>query len=198
MGFIKSLFMGSPGAYDVGGVKVNFEESPRADGDKPKLLKNRFLDSRLFRLVSGDALHTFVHEMGHAIAYKLIIPGCTPVVTINETGGATQAKNRTGWRNTVINLAGPLANMVFSGGKLAVAAAIRQGYLGTPLAIVLGGGALCHMALELGYACASARDGDGDFGDIANEGPKHLALASTALIGQTALNLLAANFIYFR
>jgi hypothetical protein len=100
--------------------------------------------------------------------------------------------NASDWKQTAINIAGPMGDMAFSSCKLVAATALKS-YLSWPVALALGSGAVMWMSGELLYAYVSASNrSHGDFGWIARRDHTHLALASTALVSQCALGVFAA------
>ncbi len=212
MSFLKSVLFGSEGSYNILGTSVIFEKSnapvyafilPEASGVFSVFTKSiaymatRCLNSYAFRILTQGYAHTFVHEMGHALATR-ILTDKKPIVRIftDLCMGSNSIPDLNGVSPkacSIIYISGPMANMTFCGCKL-VAAAALQSYISTPVAVGLGTGAVIWMSGELflAYVSASRRD-YGDFGSLAQQGSRQLTLASTALIGQCALGLLAAS-----
>jgi hypothetical protein len=212
MSFLNSVIFGAEGSYNILGVDVTFEKSnsPRysfalSTGGSGVLsiftkslgyLADNCLNSNVFRFVTQGYAHTFVHEMGHALACSLLTDQKPKVRIFTDLCvGATYIGNigRLSPKiSSIIATSGPMADTAFSGCKLLAATALRS-YLSTPIAVTIGAGAVVWMTGELflAYISASNKD-DGDFGKIAEHGSNHLILASTALIGQCALGVLAA------
>lgn len=209
MSFLKSVIFGAEGSYNILGVDVTFEKSnspsysfASSTGGSGVLsiftkslgyLADNCLNSNVFRVVTQGYAHTFVHEMGHALACR-VLTDVKPKVRVftDLCTGRTYVGDPGSLIDSIICASGPLANMAFSGCKLVGATALR-GYLSMPVAITIGAGAIVWMTGELFLASISASDKDlGDFGRIARYGSTNLTLASTALIGQCALGVLAA------
>jgi hypothetical protein len=225
MAFLSSVFLGTPGAYQIIGIDVTFEK-----GDPIKFmfvpeitryqsystLKNRALyfsqnclNSRVFhascyvfRLMTQGYLHVLVHEMGHAIAEKLLThrKPKVSVYTDSCTGdcrGSIEPHTPYRWVpytiESIILVSGPMTDVAFCALKLVTATALRS-YLSTPIAITLGFSAVIWIVGELGYAIQSTycRD-EGDFGRIARNGEGHLGLASVALVAEVAFGIFAVT-----
>jgi hypothetical protein len=225
MAFLSSVFLGTPGAYQIIGIDVTFEK-----GDPIKFmfvpeitryqsyrtLKNRALhfcqnclNSRVFhascyvfRLMTQGYLHVLVHEMGHAIAEKLLThrKPKVNVYTDSCTGVClSEIQTHISYRwvpyriQSIVYASGPMADVAFCIFKLVTATALRS-YLSTPIAAVLGASAVIWITGELGYALVSAYcRNEGDFGNISRNGSSHLSLASIALVGEVALGIFAAT-----
>lgn len=223
---LKSLLFGSEGSYNVFGIDVTFEKgdllpynspsptyyftSPTTDSSIFNAftksighLANYCLNSNTLRLATQGYAHTFVHEMGHALAFKMLT-NRIPVVHIdtNLCEGKTFSEFKTfndqnalsPTRDSLVSAAGPMADILFSNCELAAAASLIS-YAPvalTPVALTIGLGAAMWTTGELFLAYISTSSGEGDFGDIAKHGPKHLALASAALVGQCVLGLFTA------
>ena len=207
MSFLKSVLFGCEGSYNIFGTPVTFERELPSDWTRnpPDLkgvdlisqLASKCINSNAFRLVTQGYIHLFIHEMSHALACKFVV-GLNAKVTIFTSACVSRARfpqemfSVEAWRQTFVSVAGPIGNIAFCACKLVVATRFKK-YLSWPLALVLGSGAVIWMCGELLYAYTSASKKDGgDFGKIACHGNTHLALASTALIGQLALGTFAA------
>lgn len=218
---LKSLLFGSEGSYNILGVDVNFKKSDPLPFAPPSPsyyftlptthstifnaltksighLANYCLNSNVIRLTTQGYAHTFVHEMGHALACKALTDATPSVLVYTDLcEGRTfyiSSSELSPTTNSLISVAGPMADALFANFKLAAAARLIN-YAPvalTPVALTIGLGAAMWMTGELFLAYISASSGEGDFGDIAKHGPKHLALASTALVGQCVLGLFAA------
>lgn len=205
MNFLKSLLFGSEGTYNIFEIQVKFQNElppfltpPRLD--QPGVISQlviKCIKSDAFRLVTQAYTHVFVHEMSHALACKILTGQNSEVdlftnrcVGVNHYPPAvTYASD---WKQTVIDVAGPMGNIAFSTCKLVAATALKS-YLSWPVALALGSGAIVWMSGELLYAYVSASNrNDGDFGLIALRGNTHLALASTAIVSQVALGIFVA------
>jgi hypothetical protein len=205
MSFLKSVFFGSEGSYNIFGTKVKFQDElplnltpPSLDGASviSKLAFN-CINSNAFRWITQGYTHVFVHEMSHAIACKALTGQKSEVnfftsLCIGMNEYPLTITYVSDWKKTVIYAAGPMGDIAFSTCKLVAATALKS-YLSWPVALTLGSGAVVWMSGELLYAYVSAANKDhGDFGKIASRGNIHLALASTALVSQCALGIFAA------
>src|SRR5580700_9061983 len=133
MSFLKSILFGCEGSYNIFGMPVKFE-SELPSHLAPPGLERADLISQLARksinnvsswVIQGYTLvaqvwaHTFVHEMSHALAYK-ILTGKNAEVYLYRGGfvcGRTvyppEGVNLVDWERTIINIAGPLGNIAF-------------------------------------------------------------------------------------
>jgi hypothetical protein len=206
MSFLKSVLFGYQGSYNVFGIQVKFENELPPDFIRPNSNLNgagvisqlayKFFKSNAFHWITQLHTHVFVHEMGHALSIKALTGQNSEVKIFYKRGGVTQPpaalRYASDWKQTVVEAAGPMADIAFSTCKLVAATALKR-YLSWPVALVLGSGAVMWMFGELLYAYVSAsKKDDGDFGCIARRGNTHLALASTALVSQCALGIFAA------
>lgn len=204
---LKSLFWGSEGHFEDQGVLVHFMDSITPSEPSNNLiakLRHKILSNKWFQIAHQGYLHTYIHEMGHALACKQVIPDRSCVYVHPKCNGATMGYFDTPrflnfqlqWKQSFVDAAGPLTQMAFASLRLVAAVALRN-YISWPVAFVLGTGAVYHMMEELAYAAESSVSGDGDFGSIASSSKTHLALASAALIGECALGILSASALYF-
>jgi hypothetical protein len=137
--------------------------------------------------------------MGHATIYTLLT-GKTPKIFIFKDfyGGATAINEEfytlSDWARTALLVAGPMANVAFSYGKLFSAEALKN-HLPWPTTLSLRLGAIYQIYLELSYAYNSLHAGFGDFGLIAEIGNTHLTVAATTLLVQVSLGLLTIYYI---
>jgi len=204
---LKSLFWGSEGHFEDKGVLVHFMDSITPSEPSHNFLvhfKHKIVSNKWFQIASQVYLHTYIHEMGHALACKQVIPDRS-CVYVHPKSGFTMGSFVTPlslncqpqWKQSFVDAAGPLAQIAFSSLRLVAAVALRN-YVPWPVSFVLGVGAVYHMMEELSYAAESSISGDGDFGSIASNSKTHLAIASVALIGECALGILSASALYFR
>lgn len=200
MSIIKSLFTGSEGSYKVLGIPVDFHKELPPNTlllSSENLALNyalKCLKSRVFCLATTAYVHLLVHEMGHALIGKFLLNQNTRVgIYTKDCVSATisSSSSAPSWKKTIRYAAGPIANLIFSSGKL-VSAALLRSYLPFPLSPILASGTLYWMVCEMCHAAVSAKEKKGDFGKIALNGTVHLGLASTALITQCALGIFAA------
>lgn len=204
MNFLNSVFFGFDGSYNIFGTKVEFCENPpglsiHLDGAGIiSRLAIHCMKSNVLRWITQGYTHVFVHEMSHAIAYKLLTgknaekilvssSSCEGVVLFPQSMADISA-----WKRTVISVAGSMGDISFSICKL-FSAIVLKSYLPSPVTLTLVGGALCWISGEVLYAYVSGSKKDhGDFGHIASHGKTHLMLASTALVCQITLGIFTA------
>lgn len=217
MSFIKSALFGNEGSYKFFGIDVSFEkEPPKISSRSFPIILDRYikvinciLRSRGFAVLTLHRLHTLIHEMGHLvlglkvlkaeraklIIFKDISLGMPSAVTMIKIGKLTERED------SFYAAAGPMASMAFSSCELMLAAAMRKHC--TIPSYIMGSGAFLNISNELLYAAISIirfyrmkdehpNESLGDFGDIARNGKKHLALASLVLISECALGIFGA------
>lgn len=203
MSFLKSLLFGSEGSYNICGIQAKFEKEVHSLNPFPNLEGAGFIskmaitciNSNMFRWITQGYAHVFVHEMSHALTFKLL-SGQDTTIKIYKSSCNGESFHRLAthpdWKKTIVDVAGPIGDIAFSTCKLVAATALKS-YLSWPVALTLGSGAVIWMSGELLYAYTSALNRDtGDFGCIASYGKTYLALASTALVSQYALGIFAA------
>lgn len=203
MSFLKSVFFGSEGSYNIFGIQANFKKEvpswyPSINLEGAGFISKtaiKCINSNMFRWITQGYAHVFTHEMSHALTFKLFSGQDTTIEVFKSScTGRTRLPLATlpDWKNTIVIVAGPMGDIAFSTCKLVAATALKS-YLSWPVALALGSGAVIWMSGELLYAYTSAlnRD-DGDFGCIASYGNTYLALASTALVSQCALGIFTA------
>jgi hypothetical protein len=202
--FIKSVFLGSQGSYQVLGAHVDFKEDPFCppapiDGvGFISSLANKCLNSHACRWVTQGYCHVFVHEMGHALACKLLTGSDAKITIETDTcTGLTYISPTTynhvpKWRQSVIDFSGPMFNVAFCTIKIVAANALKS-YVPRPVTFLLAGGAVAWISGELLYAYVSAhqKQDNADFSSIVSRGKTHLIIATTTLVGQVALGLWA-------
>ena len=95
MNFMKSVLLGQPGVYTVLEQKVEFKNEGQfsckiAAGSRLGNFINTTLKNRFFQILSAAPSHLFIHEMGHALADKLLM-GCNSIVEVflNDSTGCT-------------------------------------------------------------------------------------------------------------
>ncbi len=195
MSILQSVFLGTPGRYNIAGIDVEF--SGEDDCRRFHPIIDRIIGNSGFRFLTQGNLHVLIHEMGHAFAYKLLHPrGQSPRITIYGASGSGctlgTAPLMTPHHNTIFYSAGPILDMLFSSGKLALSVAMRS-YISLPVATVIGVGALFYMVGELLLMTISIIHRDsGDFDRIAQTDTTHLMLATAALVSTFALGIFGA------
>ncbi len=205
MSFLRSVFFGSEGSYNIFGTQVKFEN--RLPLDYPFIslhgagliskMAFKCLNSNAFRWVTQGYAHVFIHEMSHALAWKILTSQNSTIhISTSLCNGGTTHSNSSikvaDWKHTILGVAGPMGDIAFSSCKLVAATALKN-YLPLPVTLALGSGGVIWISGELFYAYISASKKDaGDFGQIARRGNTHLAFASAAIICQIALGIFAA------
>lgn len=178
MTLLKSLFLGYPGNYRIGDVpisiyrkgdeyqaflktlskairKMNESNGTNSDKESPSVDPIQEPSSKLISLNSAAAIlsqqyfFTFIHELGHAVAIKILQKDEHPEVTVyleapdasfftlegkigGETTGYVENPNPN-WKDSVILASGPLSECVVSGVQCVAVATIGR-YLPSMLA----------------------------------------------------------------
>ncbi len=204
MSILKSVLLGAEGSYNILGIPVTFGKysittNAQDDGSLTTRLAKKLLDNNIVRLGNQAYAHLFAHEMSHAMMTKLLL-NRTPNVYCNTddcTGSTISVSDSfsNDWKNTLIEVAGPMGDVAFATCKL-VATKALENYIPWPVTLVLMNGAFMCMANEIicAYESATKRD-HGDFGQIARRSRVHLVLASTALITQCAVGILVTAMV---
>lgn len=217
MSFIKSVLFGNEGSYNVFGVDVYFVKEPPKNmpippsGIPERYIKiiNYILRSRIFAVVTQCRLHNFIHEIGHlVVGLKVLHAEQAKIIIIKDISfdkplalTTIKARKFNGIKYSFLKVAGPMTGVAFASCELMLATAMRN--LCTVPSYILGIGAVFSILNELLYAGISIThyfrsNGShsyhtlGDFGDIARNSKKHLALASLALISECALGIFGA------
>lgn len=195
---IQSLFLGRSGIYECLGIPVTFKKDHIPGGaafadNAIGNLGESLLNSRIFHILTFGYLHTFVHEMGHALTHK--VHGASSKIEILTTSlsGFTIPDNYVLSRIqcSIIALAGPLADVIFSVSEIFAAFALSA-YLTLPVATTIAIGAGIWIFGEVFYAVDSVlQQNDGDFGMIAKNGFDHLMCATVIMAGVIALGIFA-------
>lgn len=185
--------------------ELNIDYDLRNGGGPIGAVAHFILSSKIFNLLTLGWLHTLVHEMGHAVAYKILTgEGSTITLCYNSCYGSTAHDGsavNSPIKETWILLSGPLANIIFSSVLIVGIFALTQYLpmakevsLGLRIAITANGA--IWMIGELFYAAVSvSQKDDGDFGRIAKEHWLHLTLSTLLLIIICALCILGVMMI---
>lgn len=201
MSIIGSLFLGCEGNYNVFNTPISFEVSGHYMTSENShffvSLTKETLHSYPFRITTLAFTHFFVHEMGHALANQMLFPMekyHSSIVIFTDQFGAytTRLKSNEGYKSSLVSLAGPLIDMIYSCTLLAAAVLIGKkvskfaGYM-------LGTGSLVWILGELVYAFSSPiRNDIGDFAAIADNGIDHLLVSLSLLVSTCALGIFGS------
>lgn len=180
--FVESLLTGKKGNFDLQGMQVVLKD--KTDSAQNSHAWNNRHVSRL----SLDLLHTFIHELGHALAHKACGDSkITMNIHTNDGSGECKAEeqNKTALQDSFISAAGPIFHM----GSIAAATfflnklSVNHPFLAATLTVPL----MHEAAEEARYVVSSAVAGDkGDFGCIRNNSWAHLAVSAGAFATVTA------------
>ncbi|MGC1878793.1 MAG: hypothetical protein WA347_09090 [Rhabdochlamydiaceae bacterium] len=219
--FLKSAFLlddskkynfGSPNINEFGiGIsfeKGHIENKPLLGAGFVSALANVFRNNYPFQVATNAGVHITAHELGHAGAAYALTGKCSEIaIKIDQCAGETHiprcVTKLAGWKKTVIDVAGPMADVALCACKLMGASALRNfsssiapSSPATSVALssatgVLAFGAMIWIAGELTYAFCGVvnRNEVDDFKKIADRGKIHLAVASLALVTECALAL---------
>lgn len=197
MSICNSLFLGYEGIYNFGNYKIQFRKkscaSYRISGNWFNDTLSDFLNSYTFRVLTFSYLHVFVHEMGHVLAIKILTG--YPSTIIIDTHTVAGKNNSVGLchltprKNSIVAISGPLVSVIFSMTKIYAALAWRS-FITTPLAIGIVSTGGIWVFGELFYMVHSILNQDGDFADIARQGPAHLRISIVTMVGVVALGML--------
>lgn len=202
--FVKSIFCGCDGQYNIFDVPTQFMNKKKED--KTDELSNQksvgFIKSklqtvfkaRIFKILVQQYIHTFVHEMGHVLALKILRPDIEDMrLEIYTNGEGTTFREDIPFSSreiTIIKLSGPMLNGLFTSCKFVISMALKA-YLSTPVIAILALITLFNIADELAYAYYSAKDQDnGDFGVIRQQGSRALVVSTALLVGQYAVGII--------
>lgn len=201
-----------------GGIKIEFNPAETAFNFKQSLTDSSFyqssskiskffqrqlsaladytLNSLIFNLATQGKIHVLAHELGHAVACKVLLKTkSTPrIVLYKNCSGETYLTNTyrqaSDLKKSFIDGAGPLTNIVFSNIKLLFGLAFKQS-LPKSLRLTLGVGSIFWITGEIYYAyCGVKNNVETDFGTIAMRNKKHLIIATSMLIMGSILGLL--------
>lgn len=195
---IQSLFLGHPGTYDILGINVTFKNTKAASiSFSDNLIGNlgeNILKSRAFHILTFGYLHTFVHEMGHALAHKVFGGSSKIEISVSYLSGSTSnisGKQLSRVQSSVCSLCGPLADVIFSVSLIFAAFALST-YITLPVASMIAIGASIWIFGEAFYAVDSLlQNNHGDFGMIARNGLDHLMSATAVMVGVIVLGIFA-------
>jgi hypothetical protein len=223
MSFARSALFGEPGQYKQFGIDTSYSSSQQCpvtdlDGAGPiSDLATTVLKSRRFRVFTQGYLQVNVHELGHALAYKFFT-GSNPRIIIDTSTctGTTEPYAETDklppWKQTVTDLAGPLASVALSSCKIVAFVALRN-YITWPFALALGASNALWIAGEFLLAGVSVKAAledtapqpvktklasfaspreENDFYAITKRGSAHLKAAAAALIATASLGIYTA------
>ncbi len=184
MSFFKSLFLGSDGAYNVFGLKVNFLEEPGCQTSSV---------NRILNAVVGQYPGTFFHELGHAFAARWLLNSNGISVEVYRSGGGYTRSDASvrGWRDSAIMAAGPLAQSAFS--ISALVAGLGLDKISTAISLSFSSMGMANM-LFLIYEFF-LKDPESDWNRILKNSKYHHVIAVAALASQVALGTFLASQI---
>lgn len=178
--FSGSLLYGKSGTYRIWDIPVEFKKRGSfVDGVYKTLINTLLLVSDIFLL---RLCYMFVHEMGHAIAAK-ILTGESRSVIIGNSGGKCKRVLGTTVSDRdckIISAAGPLAGTLFTCTQLFLAAMLFSS--SCLVAKILYLGAVTHMLNDFWYLIHLGLMKDsGDWGKLRKKGLKSFFLAASAM-----------------
>lgn len=199
--FAKSLLLGTSGTFEYQGNSVYFEGNSFNRYDPPLDIVKKILGD-YFKLLVLRYLYTFVHEMGHATAYKLVTQNPDKIkMTIEESGyeggcnSITYDLNSVAPKSTVLGkniilAAGPVTSVTVASFIFFLGARLQR--LIPSVGQILKMGATANILVELRYFLNSSwcRD-EGDWGRILNENKIHYSIASSLFLTIVLLNMKA-------
>lgn len=144
----------------------------------------------IVRLSTFFVLNTFVHEMGHALALKVLYGVNSLVAVRSDTfDGLTfcliDTTQKTPIKETITSLAGPLASIAFSITQMFLSCTFKS--YNKPLTTYLFCSGLFNFLQETRGVIFGATSGRGDFGNIRKRGAPHLIAASAVIASVIAL-----------
>jgi hypothetical protein len=165
------------------------------------------LKSKVLNILTLGLMHTFIHELGHALSHHLLTSGeATINLSTSSCYGSTTLhpgrRSPSSAGQTWIELSGPLADILFSAivivGIFALTHYVPMSQaLSISLRVIIGAPSAFWIMGELFYSAVSAWNVDnGDFGKIANKGWSHLILAVALLVGICALAALGMAMLW--
>jgi hypothetical protein len=152
------------------------------------------LHSYPFRVATLTFTHFFVHEMGHALTQQMLIPNENHIVIFTDQFGAYNKALtcNEGFQSSLISLAGPLVDMIYSCSLLAAAVLIQK-HISKYAGYILRSGTVVWILGELVYAFSSVlRDDIGDFAQIAHNGIDHVLLSLSFLVSPCAFGVFTS------
>lgn len=199
MSICSSLFFGSEGNYSILGQQVEFRDTDKKiysfSSDFIGQTAEALLTSSIFRIGTLGYLHTFIHEMGHALVGSILTQQSASITIYTKTclGQTSRIQTNCPINDTLISLGGPLADIVFSI-MLIFAAFAFQSTITAPVAIGICAGATIWILGEFLYAVTSLVNKDGgDFASISRNGPLHLLFATSTIVGVVAAGVFAIS-----
>ena len=125
MSFLKSVLFGAEGSYNIFGIQVKFEDDLPSYYSPVSLegvgliskMALKCQNSHALRWVTQGYAHVFIHEMTHALAFKLLTRQHSEVhisKSLCEGGNICPPMHIADWKQTIIDVAGPMGNIAFS------------------------------------------------------------------------------------
>lgn len=162
------------------------------------------LTNKVFNVLTLGYVHAFIHELGHAVAYRVLSGGSATInlTTASCYGSYTRHDDAKRPLSSVgatwVDLSGPLANIIFSVVLIVGIFAITYYAPMSPtLSLILRIGIAAPAAFwimgEFFYAAVSiSKQDSGDFGKIASRGWAHLLVALAILVAICAIGVIGA------
>lgn len=173
MTIISSLFLGNLGKYRILNINVDFAEQAEGEIFQDIFGKGRFsqltkkvLSNRFVNIATLGYLHVFIHEMGHAMAAKMLGDSSPEIIVYRKTcqGVVRYTDYFYGKKEILVSIAGPCLASCWETAKLTGSiglAALFPSFLGITAASLLGSSALFWLFGEMAYLCS--REGDWRF-----------------------------------
>ena len=184
--FIRSVLFGSPGTYNVFGLTCNFAES----------LPSPSPINRAAFAASQTYLQQMVHETGHVLADKILVNNSPYTINIASNGHSSYDCEKdiptSLARETAIVVAGPVASLLLSSGKLIAVAALKN-TIPKPISLFIAASSLIMMANDL-YLEASNHSCTREVG---TSGIAHSLFKTAAIVSACAPGIVALKSLFY-
>jgi len=182
------LLYGKSGTYKIGTISVEFKKRGPIINGVNKTLKNTLL--LILQIATLHFCYTFVHEMGHAIATKILTgKPSSVIITHSSISGHRGAKGCSDRDKKIILAAGPLAGALFVCTQIFLTVTLFSSF---PLSVrVLFFGA--NLLNDYWYLIIwGLSKGNGDWGKLRQKGLESFFLAASAMTVLYTLCLYSA------
>ncbi|HEX4840316.1 MAG TPA: M50 family metallopeptidase [Rhabdochlamydiaceae bacterium] len=190
--FTQSLLYGKSGTYKIGTISVEFKKRGPIINGVYKTLKNT--TELILEIAMLRFCYTFVHEMGHAIAAKMLT-GKSSFVTISHlrSSRCRRPEPCSDRDKKIILAAGLLASALFTCTQVFLTAMLFSSF---PLIVrVIYFGAAANSLYEYWYLLSSVLSNNKDWGKLRKIDPKSFFLTASAV---TVLYALCLHSIFKR